>query len=332
MFSSDYVKRNEAIKNLTFNPELNIDDYDVLQEILLNELEYTANVYFYNNISTILSVLIKIDHSRTLSLLRDILQKREYDPLKFNNLLTYIIADNSSETRDFIQSKLLTDSNTGTQIVSMLLSNGSINDYSEYILEKCHGTVLQTIILHSNTEMWHIKTEDFYGHLIKRNDIDAQNLELIVRNTKIKVAEKIELVLCFYKKDQEKYNSSMVALINTISNDDKAKADFLNIAKEINCEVEIKLFFSKNNNYKTLFPEFFTDNVENNIKNDAKNPLSIIRDLGLYRNAEGIVIDAEGKKYDAKNYAPSFFGPFLEVQSGIMIDGVFINSNQIKQQ
>jgi hypothetical protein len=165
MFSSNYVKRSEAIKNLTFNPELNIEDYDVLQEILLNELDYPTNVYFYSNISTVIGVLIKIDYSRTLLLLRNILQEKKYDPLKFNNLLTYIIADNSSETKDFIQSKLSTDSNMGTQIISMLLSNDLINDYSEYILEKCDGTVLQTIILHSNTEMWHIKIEEFYKHL-----------------------------------------------------------------------------------------------------------------------------------------------------------------------
>jgi hypothetical protein len=194
MFSLNYVRRNEAIKNLTFNPELNVEDYDVLQEVLLKELDYPTNVYFCNNISTIIGVLIKIDHSRTLSLLRNILQEKECDPLKFNNLLTYIIADNSSETKDFIQSKLSTDSNMGTQIISMLLSNGLINDYFEYILEECDGTVLETIILHSNTEMWHIKIEEFCEHLIKRNDIDAHNLESIIRNTKINGKDKIGIV------------------------------------------------------------------------------------------------------------------------------------------
>jgi hypothetical protein len=325
-----YVKRSEAIKNLTFNPELNIEDYDVLQEILLNELDYPANVYFYSNISTITGVLIKIDYSRTLLLLRNILQEKEYDPLKFNNLLTYIIADNSLETNDFIQSKLSTDSNMGTQIISMLLSNGLINDYSEYILEKCDGTVLQTIIGHSNTEMWHIKTEEFCEHLIKRNDIDIQNFESIIRNTKINVMEKIKLVLCFYKKNQEKYDSAMNTLINTISNDDKAKDDFLNIVKETKCEPEVKNFFNKKNHYKSLFPYFFIDNLEND-KKDTRNPTDIIHDLGLYCNTEGVVIDAKGKKYDVKNYAPSFFGPWIEVQTGIMVEGVFINLNQIHQ-
>ncbi|MDR0370550.1 MAG: hypothetical protein LBH80_01665 [Prevotellaceae bacterium] len=331
MFSSNYVKRSEAIKNLTFNPEVGKEDYDVLQEVLLNELDYPANVYFYNNISAIIGVLIKIDHSRTLLLLRNILQEKEYDPLKFNNFLTYIIADNSSETRDFIQSKLSADSNMGTQIISMLLSNGLINDYSEYILEKCDGAVLQAIILHSDTKMWHIKTEKFYEHLIKRNDVDVQNLEFIVRNTKMSVMEKIRLVLCFYRKNQEEYDSALNTLINTISHDDKAKDDLLDIAKETDCEPEIKQFFNKNNQYKALFPNFFIDNLEN-AKKEARNPTDIIHDLGLYRNTEGVVIDAKGKKYDAKNYAPSFFGPWLEVQTGIMIGGVFISLNQITKQ
>jgi hypothetical protein len=143
--------------------------------------------------------------------------------------------------------------------------------------------------------------------------------------------EKIKLALCFYKKNQGKYDSAINTLINTISNDDKAKDDLLNIAKETNCEPEIKQFFNNNNQYKSLFPDFFIDNLDTD-KKEARNPPDIIQDLGLYCSAEGVVIDANGKKYDVKNYAPSLFGPWFEVQTGIMVEGVFVNLNQINQQ
>jgi hypothetical protein len=334
MFSSNYVKRSEAIKNLAFNPELNMEDYDVLQGVLLKELEYSASVYFYNNVYTITGVLIKLDYSRTLSLLQGLLRNNNYTPNKVLQFLAYIISDDSSETKCFIQSELLADSYIGNQIMSMLLANGLINDYSDYILEECYGTVLQTMIFYSNNAYCYIRAETFYEHLIKREDIDVYILNMVLNVFGMDITQKIKLVLHFYKGNQKKFDPAVITLINIIdiNKDDKAISDLLNIAKETNCEVEINQFINRNNYYKSSFPGFFTNNIRNDDANDVRSPIAMIQNLGLYRNAEGVVIDAKEKKYDVKNYASSDFGPWLEVKAGIIIEGVFIDINQIKQQ
>jgi hypothetical protein len=329
LFSTEYIKRYDAIKNLSYNPEINQDDYYVLKDVLQNEFNYDTNIYFYSNAGTLISVLVKIDQSRTISLLREILQEKGYDPIKHGSILQYIIADTSPETKKYLQEKLVNDPDMGIQLVSMLMSNGKINDYTEYILENCNGPVLQSIINNSTVEMWHIKTDNFYEHLVKRDDIDIQILHSLISNAKIDIEERVRLVLKFYNKDKEKYDRSLTTLIGVIKDDD-SKLIFFDIIKECNYEKEINDFLRKNKHLKSYFPDIVnSDIIEQDIKN-KKTSNDIINELGLYYNKDSVIVDKQGKSYDVKNYCHSFFGPMMEVLPGIMIDGIFIEKEKIK--
>jgi hypothetical protein len=334
LFSQNYIKRNDAITNLTFNPEIGSGDYDVLRDVLLNELEYTANVYFHQNISTITSILMRVDYRKTISLLKKILGEQEYNPTKHYHLLSHIISDSSDETKKYIEAQLLKDNEMGSQLISALLNNGVLNDYMGYILENCQGPILQTAIAFSYSEMWHIKTDDFYEHLTKRKDIDANCLYTVISHKTIDVKEKISIVLYYYIGNTEKFNQALNNLISTISNDENAKNDFLTIVNQVEQHELLREFFNKNKHLKSHF-ENFSDNIifkhEIDVsENKRKEPSIIIKERELRLSDDGVtVIDKDGVKHEINQYSQSAFGPIFPVMSGVMIDGIFIDSKEL---
>jgi hypothetical protein len=333
LFSNDYIKRSEAIKNLASNPEIANDDYDIFQNVLLREFDNATNIYFYNNVSIVTGILIKIDHQKTISLLRKILQEREYDMVKHNTILSYVVADNSQETKEFIQGKLLSDSNAGTQLISLLITNGEIDNYMNYILERCNGTVLQIFIGHSYNNMWHIKTDTFFKHLVKREDIDIQSLNSIISHEGLDIKDKIGIVLYFYHNNIDKYDQSLKHLISMISDNDSAKDDFINIVKKLEYQFLLKDYFNKNKYLKSYFEKWKDDDVleQDIIESNNKEVAVVIKELGLYINDNGTsIVDKDGQEYPIQKYSRSMFGPIFPVMSGIMIDGTFIDVKEIK--
>jgi hypothetical protein len=335
LFSQNYIKRNDAITNLTFNPEIGSGDYDVLRDVLLNELEYTANVYFHQNISTITSILMKIDYQKTISLLKKILVEQEYNSTKHYHLLSHIISDSSDETKKYIETKLLKDNEMGSQLVSALLNNGVLNDYMGYILEKCQGSILQMAITFSYSEMRHIKIDGFYEHLTKRKDIDAQCLYSIISHKAIDVKEKIAIVLYYYTDNTEKFEQALNNLISTISNDEGAKNDFLTIVNQVGQQELLREFFNKNKHLKSHFTNFSDDDIfkreidEN--ENKIKKSSAVIKERELHLSDDGAtIIDKDGVKHEINQYSQSVFGPMFPVMSGVMIDGTFIDINELK--
>jgi hypothetical protein len=261
LFSQNHIKRNDAITNLTFNPEIGSGDYDVLRDVLLNELEHTTNVYFQQNISTITSILIKIDYQKTISLLRNILGEQKYDHMKHNHLMSHIVSDNSDETKRYIEAKLLTANEMGSQLVLVLLNNGVLNDYMGYILEKCQGPILLTAIAFSGSEIWHIKTDVFYEHLTKRKDIDANCLYTIAALKTIDIKERISIVLYYYTINTEKFDRALNGLISMINGDESAKNDFLTIVNQVGQQELLREFFNKNKHLKSHFANFSDNDV-----------------------------------------------------------------------
>jgi hypothetical protein len=261
LFSQDYIKRNAAITNLTFNPEIDSGDYDVLRDVLLNELEYTTNVYFHQNISTITNILIKIDYQKTILLLKKILKEQRYDSIKHNHLLSHVISGNSDETRKYIETLLLNNNEIGYQLVSALLNNGVLNDYMGYILEKCQDSVLLTAIAFSGSEIWHIKTDGFYEHLTKRKDIDANCLYAIAAFKTIDIKERISIVLYYYTSNTEKFEQALNSLISMINSDESAKNDFLTIVNQKGQQKLLQKFFDKNKYLKSYFVNFSDNDV-----------------------------------------------------------------------
>jgi len=334
LFSQDHIKRNDAINKLTFNPEINKNDYDLLQEVLNKELNYDLHFYFNQNINTLTNILKKIDNSGTISFLIKILKEQKYDLLKHNNILTHVIADNSPETVAYIKDLLVNNDELGTNLVSMLASSGKLNDYIGFILEKGNASTLQMVINMSYSNMWHIKTDNFFDRILSRDDIDNQSLHSIISSKSFVDREKIALVLHFYSKNTQKFDLPLNNLVGTISSNENAKKEFLILAEKDDYKELVKEYFKKNDHQKSFF-----DNFQNNfiIKQDSnkpeiKPPSVVIKENGLYLSDDGsFIIDKDGLKYTVTLYSRSVFGPMFPVKSGVMVNGIFIDIEEIKK-
>ena len=260
LFSQNYVNRNDAINKLYYNPEIDKSDYDLFQEVLLNELEYELHVYFHQNISNIIRILIKIDYSRTITLLLRIMKEKKFDSMKHGHLLTHLVNDKSQETVAYIKDQLLNSNGMNNQLVSLLANNGALNDYISYIYEKCDGSVLQTALVMSYSDTWNVNTDELFMHISKREDIEVQCLYSIISHKKIKNEERIALVLHFYSKNTDKFSQAINNLLNTIRNDENAKELFLHIADNNEYRGLIQDYFKKNSYQKTYFASY-KDNV-----------------------------------------------------------------------
>jgi ferritin len=334
LFSQDYIKRNDAINKLTFNPEIDINDYDLLQEVLFNELSYDLHVYFNQNISTLTSILMKIDNSKTISFLMKILKEQKYDTLKHNNILTHVIANNSTETVTYIKDQLLDNNEMGTYLVSLLANCGRLNDYIGFILEKCNSSTLQMLLNMSYPNMWHINTDNFFFHISSRDDIDNQSLHAIISSKSFVYKEKIALVLHFYSKNTQKFDMPLNNLVSTISSDENAKNEFLLIAEKDEYKELVKKYFIKNDHQKSYFANFQDNDIvkQNSNETNKKNPSVVIKEHGLYLSEDGVaVVNQNGLKYAIKQYSRSVFGPIFPVMSGVMIEGTFIDIEEIKK-
>jgi len=256
LFSQDHIKRNDAINKLAFNPEINKNDYDLLQEVLYNELNYNLHFYFHQNISTLTNILKKIDNSGTISLLIKILKEQKYDLLKHNNIINHVIADNSPETVAYIKGLLISNDELGTNLVSLLASCGKLNDYIDFILEKGSASSLQMSINMSYSNIWHIKTDNFFDRILSRDDIDNQSLHSIISSKLFVDREKIALVLHFYSKNTKKFDLLLNNLVSTISSNENAKKEFLTLAEKNEYKELIKEYFIKNEYQKQFFANF----------------------------------------------------------------------------
>jgi hypothetical protein len=263
LFSQNYIKRNDAISKLTFNPEIDINDYDLLQEVLSKEFNYDLNIYFYQNVSILTNILIKIDKSKTIFFLMKILKEQKYDQLKHNNILNHLIADNSPETISYIKDMLLSSNKIGTSLVPLLANCGRLNDYIDFILEKGNASTLSLVISMSYSDMWHINIDNFFGHIMSRDDIDIQSLQAIISNKSIIIKEIITLVLHFYSKDTQKFDIALNYLISTISSDENAKKEFLFIVEKNEYKELIKKYFEKNYHQKSYFTNFKDNDIVN---------------------------------------------------------------------
>jgi len=333
LFSHDHIKRNDVINKLTFNPVINSNDYDLLQEVLYNELNYDLHVYFHQNITTLTSILIKINNSKAISFLMKILKEQKYNPLKHNSILTYVIADNSPETVTYIKDRLISDDEMGTNVVSLLVNCGKINDYIDFILEKGNASVLQIVLNLSYPNIWNIKTDNFYEHILLRDDIDNQSLHSIISNKLFIAKEKIALVLHFYSKNTQKFDIPLNNLVSTISSDENAKKDFLLIAEKDEYKELVRSYFKKNDHHISYFTNFGENFIfkQDTKEIEIKTPSIIIKENGLRLSDDGsVVIDKNGVKYDVTLFSRSVFGPMFPVKSGIMINNTFIDIEEIK--
>jgi len=335
LFSPDHIKRNDAINKLSFNPEINENDYNLLQEVLYNEFGYNLHAYFHLNISILTNILLNINYKMTIYLLCKILQEQKYDQLKHNSILTHIITDNSPETVAYIKDQLLSNNEMSTNLVPMLANWGVVNEYIDFILEKGSVSSLQLVINMSYSNIWHIKIDNFFSLILLRDDIDNQILQSIISNKLFSAKDKIALVLHFYSKNPQKFDMSLNNLVSTISSDENAKRDFLVIAAKDEYKELVKNYFVKNDYQKSYFANFQDNFICNQDLEETKtkNPSDVIKENELCLSEDGsFVTDKNGIKYDVKQYSHSFPIPIWRpVQTGIMIDRYFIDIDELKK-
>lgn len=259
LFSENNIKRYNAIQSLVFNNEINIEDYDVIKTAFLKEFDYKRNTFFWNNISIIINTLIKIDNSRTIQLLRNLLVDKKYDFSKKATLISYIIFDETDETKEFIKNILLNDQQISQQLVGPMLTTGVMNEYLDYIIAECSGIVLQTVLGSMMSNYWHINTNDIAKKFIQRTkDIEPNILRSLINIESITNKDKASIILTSYLKNETEKEEVLDYYLNTIQNDDKLKIEFFEIAKKLDIENKLKVYFVKNKYIYEFFKHIAT--------------------------------------------------------------------------
>jgi len=197
--------------------------------------------------SIIINTLIKIDNSRTIQLLRNLLVDKKYDFSKKSTLISYIVFDETDETKEFIKNILLNDQQISQQLVGTMLTTGVMNEYLDYIIAECSGIVLQTVLGSMMSNYWHINTNDIAKKFIQRTkDIEPNILKSLINIEAITNKDKASIILTSYLKNETEKEEVLDYYLNTIQNDDKLKIEFFEIAKKLDIENKLKVYFIKN--------------------------------------------------------------------------------------
>ena len=231
---------------------------------------------------------------------------------------------------------LLKDNEMGTHILSALLNNKVLNDFIGFIFENCNDSILNLALGYTYADALNIRTDNFYDHLLKREDISTQNLNGIISHTKIDTLSKISLALFFYCRNTEKYESSIRNLIFSIRDDEKAKSDFFEIINKPEYYQIIEDFFANNNSEKRHFTNFRDNEIfKKPVKGTGIQSSTIIEGKNLYLNNDATkIIDKNGNIYEVVPHSRNSIIPFsiTPILYGAMIDGTFINVSELKKK
>jgi uncharacterized protein YxeA len=308
LFSDNNIKRYNALKNISNNPEITIDDFDVIKTALFREFEYKRNAFVYGNINSIINILIYIDNGRTMRTLIDLLKSKDYDHMKMYQILQYVVVDELDNTKNFIKNHLEENTFLGVQLVSALIQYGVMDEYSEFILELGADTVLQQFITMAGNDVWKVNLS--LNSIMKRISLPAYILGIIIHNKTFPTNEKMTVLLHFYSKDTDESNDSNIALIITmIKDDENAKKEFLELVNKYHIEKKIMYFFQENKHYLDYFKDMPLANAYLNLSTseneDADNLL--IR-YGIKIEENGKIVDDCGKEYIPDEYIPTLLG------------------------
>lgn len=261
LFSENNIKRYNAIQNLPFNSEITINDYEVIEAVLIKEFEYKRNAFFWGNISTIINTMVKIDNTRTIKLLRSLLNDKKYDFSKKGTFISYVVVDESEETKSFIKEKLLSDQQFSQQLIGTMLTTGIINEYLDFIIEECSGIALQTVIGNMMSDYWKMNTDCIGEKLIQRSkDIDVNILNQITMVKLITNKEKATIIISSYIKNENEKEQALNYYLNSIQNDEKNKIEFCEVAEALDVDNKLKAYFTKNKYVYKHFEEISANN------------------------------------------------------------------------
>jgi hypothetical protein len=334
VFSTNNIARHEAINSLAYNPEISASDYGVLETAVNLEFKYDRNAFYYSNINTLFNLLMKIDDKKAIRTLLGILSDKYIETSRTMGLLQYIIVDNSLEAKNFIEGKLLNDNIIGPQIISQLVTNNLLDEYSEYILTTCPSNIVQTVFSMSTSNYWKIKTDRFFEYLMCRKEADNQIINMISQSSIMNTREKSEIILKFYSKDKVSLEQALDSFIHTINSNTQAKREFIDLANKAGLIADIDAYLEKNKYIQNYFKDIYTPSDTNKHigENDSINNSSIIKEHGLKFNA-GKITDKDGNEYVAEDYSYSpMFGRLIKVVSCVEIDKKIIPVSEISNQ
>jgi len=334
LFSANNIKRYNAIKNLSNNPEITPADFDLISAALTREFAYTRNSFIYGNINSIINILISIDNGKTMQILISFLKSNEYDHMSMYPLLQFIVVDESDYVQNFIRDSLKGDTVVGTQLLFALMQYSVIDGYVDFILENGADNVLQQLIAMSGNDVWKISFS--LKPIIKRNTLAEGILATIIHNKAFTIQDKITVLIYFYSiTNDDSYTNTLSSFIQTISDDENAKTDFIKSIKEYECEEKIRSFFQKNKHRWNYFKNIsIAQDImallpnDDTIENDKIN--SLIMSRGIKIGPEGKIVDKNGKEYTPGNYTPTLMG-WQKAIDCIEIDGEKIPVDNLKK-
>lgn len=236
LLSKNNIKRNIAIKGLSNNTEITEKDFNLLEEVFNKEINVKNSVFYYNNIQIILSILINLDIKRTIKLVINTLEKKEFNIIKFNNLITFLFLDKENDlVKEYIKKSLMSkDVNLHNSILSNLINIGIIDEYIIFILENCSETVISYIMgymLYSDK----LVIKDFTKLLLEyRKNIENEGniIASIFSINSINNIDKIELLLTVYYMNKDKNENLIYSYLFNISGNIEFKNEFKNIYYE----------------------------------------------------------------------------------------------------
>ena len=169
--------------------------------------------------------------------------------MKMNSFLTYLVFDEDNRTKDFIKEILLKEGIMSQQIFSIILSNGILNDYLEFVITTCASTLVVQVILNCATNYWSIDSTNIGKYLLGRKIFDDQLLYQISSSTVINVEEKSEIILREYVNDKSK-EPSLSSLLQSLKDNEESRQIFKKTVDKLSINQDVKEFLDKNHQFQ----------------------------------------------------------------------------------
>ncbi len=189
LFADDNIKRSNAIKLLSQNPEVKDKNFEGISKVLLNEFNHEHNPFFYHNVSYLIAVLYNIDEKKSNKLIFELADKYKDDTVKCSIFLQYLIAVKEDQYRVLNYGYISGESVLGTQILTTLIVSSSNNldkDYFKNIVINANSRNFQTLVtlMAQNYEL--ANKLKFQDCIYEREQISSDCIEILFANKEFK--------------------------------------------------------------------------------------------------------------------------------------------------
>ena len=226
LYSDNNILRTEAIKKISYNTELTNSDYNIIYNAMNKEFSYMPNPYQYENVGRLVNVLNLLDNERTIEMLVDLIKNtKEEDYFRVYGVIIYVIVDNSEVAQECVMENMKKGNPIGNYMVSLATSQGVMDNYIDYILEKCPDKIVVAALSNARSYPNLSDIEMYMDKLKTRKIIGMAILQPIMYWGDIKLETILDLLMHGLRSNSdelEKYGSIIDAYCYKIKEHEEA--------------------------------------------------------------------------------------------------------------